>query len=65
MPRMPKPCPFCGSTNIQVSDAEWSDGKLDYFGLCLDCGAHGPPRDDPEAAAGSWDTRSPEGEPQS
>ena len=50
------PCPFCGSSNVYVSECEgghrgrWSAG-------CLLCDADGPTAPTPDEAREKWNTR--------
>lgn len=45
-----KPCPFCGGdANITGEDYFW--------GICLDCGAEGPPHETKTTATESWNRR--------
>lgn len=41
-----KPCPFCGSANVVVSDNKWDSNGFPvvwvYFVLCTECDANGP-----------------------
>lgn len=48
-----KPCPFCGSKNIEVF------GKDEYWTRCTECGASGPEdyNATPEDAIRAWNQR--------
>lgn len=52
-----KPCPFCGSTNIDA--AFGLDGEGHVNAGCMDCGASGPDcnSERPSAAADAWNAR--------
>ena len=53
-----KPCPFCGSTNIDCADA---GHKTDvWFIQCDDCGATFPHFDSEQEAKDAWDKRANE-----
>ena len=65
-----KPCPFCGSSKIEVtvatipeealSDELESDHKS-YAVVCLDCGGCGVSEDTEGAAITAWNKRPPKG----
>lgn len=51
-----KPCPFCGGSNLRVTD---SCGYLEMSVECADCDASGPYGwpDDRESAVEQWNKR--------
>lgn len=50
----PKPCPFCGSANVQVVDGF---GRPARWVLCRECEALGPKRDTRREAIEAWNER--------
>jgi Lar family restriction alleviation protein len=53
-----KPCPFCGSADIDCADAGY---KTDvWFVQCNNCYATFPHFDSKEEAATAWNTRTPQ-----
>ena len=53
-----KPCPFCGSRNLEPMDTGWS--MLGDYGetiLCLTCEACGPWKRDEREAWAAWNER--------
>ena len=51
-----KPCPFCGSTNIDCSNYSGSYNKA-WFVQCDECCAMFPMFDTKEEAIEAWNTR--------
>ena len=49
-----KPCPFCGSTLVDM-DCD----KLPFFVVCQHCSSSGPMHDSWNAAANAWNRRVP------
>ena len=47
-----KPCPFCGSTIVEMDD-----NAAPFFVVCLHCQASGPMYDSWNAAATAWNRR--------
>lgn len=53
-----KPCPFCGSTNVFVTDSESDDHLFKIFYVtCGNCEAHGPVEYTEENASLAWEDR--------
>jgi Lar family restriction alleviation protein len=58
----PKPCPFCGGAGTPI---EWVAEDRTTGGMmlmwhvieCIECGANGPERTDPDSALAGWNTR--------
>jgi Lar family restriction alleviation protein len=49
------PCPFCGTTDIEIRAL----GGLDFYfiGFCLNCGCEGPHKKYRQDAIDAWNTR--------
>ena len=59
MPDILMPCPFCGSTNVDIFDS-FGDAEtgLNFCNVqCINCGAQGASRLGQEKAANSWNCR--------
>jgi len=50
-----KPCPFCGSKDIQIHD--WASAQILPFVACDECGAAGPSDRDALEAQELWNLR--------
>ncbi len=50
-----KPCPFCGSDDLDVATADSADVLWSVW--CEDCGAEGPNEPTVPAAEMSWNNR--------
>lgn len=56
-----KPCPFCGSTTINIYSQYFERGDItNYYLLCEDCAVEGPWLISQEAAIKHWNTRANE-----
>ena len=53
-----KPCPFCGSTNIDITEY----AAVMVFVQCDDCGATFPHFDGKEEAVSAWNRRANDAE---
>ena len=51
-----KPCPFCGSDDIDVTYTYVDDG-LDYYAECTDCYCRGAWEPTAEKARAAWNSR--------
>ena len=49
------PCPFCGSSNVGVTEMLWNS-RLKHV-ACGGCDASGPPRTKKAAAIAEWNLR--------
>jgi Lar family restriction alleviation protein len=47
-----KPCPFCGSSALDIKEA-----NPNYYVVCRNCGAEGPEAEGSELACSHWNTR--------
>jgi len=62
-----KPCPFCGGTRIKTR--RFSEllsippSMLDFYKVCEDCEACGPPGVRPTSAGARWNSRHPNDDP--
>lgn len=52
-----KPCPFCGSKNIELSSEEYHDKDVFYIVSCNNCGAQIEGSGRNKEAAEAWNTR--------
>lgn len=52
-----KPCPFCGSKNIELSAEEYHDKDVFYIVSCNNCGAQIEGSGRSKEAAEAWNTR--------
>jgi Lar family restriction alleviation protein len=52
-----KPCPFCGSKNIELSAEEYYDKDVFYIVSCNNCGAKIEGSGRNKEAAEAWNTR--------
>ena len=55
-----KPCPFCGSEQVDIFDS-WAEQetKIHWVNVeCIDCGAQGASKKGNEAAIAAWNNRS-------
>lgn len=52
-----KPCPFCKSSEVEVSESIFS---LSAFFICIQCRANGPVKESVSKSIKAWNTRSPE-----
>lgn len=53
-----KPCPFCGSQDVDYAEAEDIDGS---FVMCFECGTTSPVVDSKEKARDIWNRRAENG----
>ena len=51
-----KPCPFCGSDDIDVTYT-YIEGGVDYYAECTDCYCRGAWEPTPEKARAAWNSR--------
>lgn len=52
----PKPCPFCGGTDLKLTYTMIDGAKVHYV-LCYECGAHGGIAMTEDFALTKWNTR--------
>ncbi len=53
-----KACPFCGSTDVQISN----NSKVDYYGKCNNCCSYSEEASNRDDAMKNWERRSSETE---
>ncbi len=58
----PRPCPFCGSTRVQVQTGECrgavsDEPRLEYWITCFGCAAEGPWSRTEAGAVRMWNMR--------
>lgn len=53
-----KPCPFCGSKDIKLTDRIEKNSPKTFYVWCLGCGTEGPFGLSPKSALDAWNKRS-------
>ena len=53
-----KPCPFCGSKDIRITNKIEKNSTQTFYVWCLGCGTEGPFGLSPKSALDAWNKRS-------